>query len=94
MEDDAPAPEDPISAAIRELQTLSRMPMPLLTAPPWEAIRAAMPPRISLPEEPVHVLIDLDIDATGTVVRAAVGHVRAAMRQQRWRRHASAQMGR
>lgn len=83
MQGDASMPDEDLYAAIRELQTLSSMPMPLFTTPPWGAIRAALPPDAMLPEAPVHVLVDLDIDVTGTVVRAAVGHVPAAMRQQR-----------
>ncbi|HET9066728.1 MAG TPA: hypothetical protein VFN22_12985 [Gemmatimonadales bacterium] len=75
--------EDPFSTAIRELQTLSRMPMPMFESPPWDAIRAALPPGAVLPEGTVHVLVDLDIDATGTVVHATVGHVPPAMKQQR-----------
>lgn len=68
-------PEEPIVAAMREIRTLSRMPMPLFRAPPWASIRAALPPETTLPVQPVHVLVDLDIDATGTVVHAAVGRV-------------------
>jgi hypothetical protein len=75
MHDHGSTHEDSILAAIREIQSLSRMPSPVFRAPPWEKIRAALPPGIMLPMEPVHVLVDLDIDATGTVVHAAVGRV-------------------
>ena len=75
MQEDDFVHEDPIFAALRELQTLSRIPLPTFRAPPWEKIRAALPPGVSLPDRPVHVLVDLDIDASGTVVHAVVGQV-------------------
>lgn len=75
MHHDDPMPEEPIFAAVRELQTLSRLPLPMFTTPPWEKVRAALPPGATLPDRPVHVLVDLDIDASGTVVHAAVGYV-------------------
>jgi hypothetical protein len=75
MRDDDSVQDDPIFAALRELQTLSRIPLPMFTAPPWEKIRGALPPGVALPERLVHVLVDLDIDASGTVVHAAVGQV-------------------
>lgn len=74
---------DPFLAAIRELQTLSRIPLPMFTRPPWDKIRAALPPGVTLPDHPVHVLVDLDIDASGTVVQAAVGEVPPSVSAQR-----------
>lgn len=71
----ASAQEEEMLAALRDIQALSRLPLPTFTKPPWAKVRAALPPGITLPEQPVHVLVDLDIDATGTVVHAAVGHV-------------------
>ncbi|MDX2261489.1 MAG: hypothetical protein SFU84_07295 [Gemmatimonadales bacterium] len=75
MRQDDSVQEDPIFSALREVKTLSRIPLPMFTAPPWEKIRAALPPGATLPDRPVHVLVDLDIDASGTVVHAAVGQV-------------------
>ncbi|MEO5824963.1 MAG: hypothetical protein ABIR59_03685 [Gemmatimonadales bacterium] len=72
-------PEDTLMAAIRELQSLSRIPIPIFRVPPWAAVRAALPPGITLPQGTVHVLVDFDIDVTGTVVRASVGDVPASM---------------
>ena len=65
--------DDDFEAALRELLTLDRIPLPTFRAPPWEAIRAALPQGTELPDGPVHVLIDLDIDEHGVVVRAEVG---------------------
>ena len=65
--------DDDFDAALRELMTLDQIPLPTFREPPWAAIRAALPPGTVLPDGPVHVLVDLDIDEDGVVVRAEVG---------------------
>ncbi len=69
--------DDDFEAALRELLTLDRIPLPTFREPPWAAIRAALPPGTELPNGPVHVLVDLDIDEHGLVVRAEVGEAPA-----------------
>ncbi len=69
--------DDDFEAALRELMTLDQIPLPTFREPPWAAIRAALPPDTVLPDGPVHVLVDLDIDEHGVVVRAEVGEAPA-----------------
>jgi hypothetical protein len=71
-------------AALEELQSLSRPPMPKMANwPPWDRIRAALPPDCELPTMPVNVLVDLELDSTGLVTYAAVGHPPQSLRRGR-----------
>lgn len=62
-------------AALEELQSLSRQPMPVFANwPPWSRIQAALPLHCELPTQLVNALVDLEIDSSGVVTYAAVGH--------------------
>ncbi len=81
---DAFESEEGLFAALSELSLLSRPPMPLEgNWPPWERIRAALPPGAELPTTAVNVLVDLAIDDTGVITRAAVGHVPSSLQGNR-----------
>ena len=62
----SPADEDGATA----LLALTRLPAPDAGWPDWKRIRALLPPGFSLEHDPTNVLVELDIDTTGTVVRA------------------------
>lgn len=71
--------DEQLFAALAELQTLTKAPLPLGEWPPWSRIRAALPADLPLPDEMQHVLIDLELDAEGQIVAASVGHRPAAL---------------
>lgn len=66
--------DDPILAALAELQTLTKYPHPLGEWPPWSRIRAALPADLQLPDEVQYALIDLELDSEGNILAASVGH--------------------
>jgi hypothetical protein len=70
-------------ASIREMQSLSRLPLPLFRTPPWQRIRELLPMERQLLEQPVQVLVVLDLDASGVVVAAEVGEVPEALNTAR-----------
>jgi len=62
----SPADEDGATA----LLALTRLPAPDAGWPDWKRIRALLPADFALEHEPTNVLVELDIETTGTVVRA------------------------
>jgi hypothetical protein len=63
----SPADEDGATA----LMALTRLPAPDVGWPDWARIRALLPADFALEHDPTNVLVELDIDTDGTVVRAA-----------------------
>ena len=63
----SPADEDGATALV----TLTRLPAPDEGWPDWKRIRASLPPHFTLEHDPTNVLVELDIDTDGTVVRAS-----------------------
>ena len=77
---DAFESEEELLAALGELESLSKFPRPQVDQwPPWERIRAILPPNCELPSTAVNVLVDLSIDSSGLITRAAVGHLPARL---------------
>ena len=62
----SPADEDGATALVG----LTRLPAPLEGWPDWTRIRTLLPRDFALEHDPTNVLVELDIDTTGTVVRA------------------------
>ena len=63
----SPADEDGAKA----LTALTRLPAPDEGWPDWKRIRASLPSGFALEHDPTNVLVELDIDTDGTVVRAS-----------------------
>jgi hypothetical protein len=63
----SPADEDGATALV----ALTRLPAPDVGWPDWKRIRKLLPVDFTLEHDPTNVLVELDIDTDGTVVRAA-----------------------